>query len=151
MAFSVKRRTLLKASLQLGLTGTVFPQAVFGAYPTKAFLAKEMPEVLRAVFGTADIGESNQIEIEAPHIASDANMVPIRIKSGFENTGSIALVVAENYSPFTAYFKIYEAQSFVSTRIRMSASSDLLVIVKADGVLHSNQRPIRVGGNSCGA
>ena len=146
----MKRRTLIKASLQLGLTGTIFPQALLGAYPTKAFLAREMPEVLRAAFGTADIGESNLIEIEAPQIAGDANMVPVRIKSGFENTESIALVVTGNTSPFTAYFKIYEAQSFVSTRIRMTDTSDLLVVVKADGVLHSNRRPIRVGGNSCG-
>ena len=147
----MKRRTLLKASLQLGLAGMILPRAASGAYPTKAFLAKEIPDVLRTAFGTADIGESDQIEIEAPHIASDANMVPVRIKSGFENTESIALVVAGNQSPFTAYFKLFESQSFVSTRIRMSDTSDLLVVVKADGVLYSNSRPIRVGRNSCGA
>lgn len=147
----MKRRTLLKASLQLGLTGMIFPQAAIGAYPTKAFLAKEIPDVLREAFGSADIGESNQIEIEAPQIASDANMVPVRISSGLENTESIALVVTANESPFTAYFKLYETPAFVSTRIRMSATGDLLVVVKADGVLHTNQRPIRVGRNSCGA
>jgi len=147
----MKRRTLLKASLQAGLTGTLFPGLAIGAYPTKAFLAKEIPDVLRAAFGTADIGESNKIEIEAPHIASDANMVPVRIKSGFVNTESISLVVAGNHSPLTAYFKLYESQGFVSTRIRMDDTSDLLVIVKADGVLHTNKRPVRVGRNSCGA
>ena len=78
-------------------------------------------------------------------------MVPVRIKSGFENTESISLVVTGNESPFTAYFKLYEAQSFVSTRIRMTDTSDLLVIVKADGVLYTNKRPVRVGRNSCGA
>jgi sulfur-oxidizing protein SoxY len=145
----MKRRTLLKASLQLGLTGMIFPQVAIGAYPTKAFLAKEVADVLREAFGSADIGESNQIEIEAPQIASDANMVPVRIRSGLENTESIALVVTANESPFTAYFKLYQAPAFVSTRIRMSTTSDLLVVVKADGVLHTNQRPIRVGRNSC--
>ena len=147
----MKRRTLLKASLQLGLAGMILPQAAISAYPAKAFLAKEIPDVMRTAFGTADIGPSDQIEIEAPHIASDANMVPVRIKSGLENTESIALVVAGNESPFTAYFKLYESQGFVSTRIRMSDTSDLLVVVKADGVLYSNSRPIRVGRNSCGA
>jgi len=147
----MKRRTLLKASLQLGLAGMILPQAAISAYPTRAFLAKEIPDVMRTAFGTADIGPSDQIEIEAPHIASDANMVPVRIKSGLENTESIALVVAGNKSPFTAYFKLYESQSFVSTRIRMSDTSDLLVVVKADGVLYANSRPIRVGRNSCGA
>lgn len=147
----MKRRTLLKASLQLGVGAVFFPGQAISAYPTRAFLAKEVPEALREVFGTADIGESGKIEIEAPHIASDANMIPVRVKSGFENTESISLVVVGNQSPFTAYFRIFEPQSFVSTRIRMSDSSDLLVIVKADGVLHTNKRPIRVGRNSCEA
>jgi sulfur-oxidizing protein SoxY len=147
----MKRRTLLKASLHLGLAGMILPRAASGAYPTRAFLAKEVPDVLRTMFGTADIGASDQIEIEAPLIASDASMVPVRIKSGFANTESIALVVAGNKSPFTAYFRLYESQSFVSTRIRMGDTSDLLVIVKADGVLYTNTRPIRVGRNSCGA
>ena len=146
----MKRRTLLKASLQLGVGGMFFPGLAFAAYPTKAFLAKQLPDALREAFGTADIGESNKIEIEAPHIASDANMVPVRIKSGFENTESISLVVTGNHSPFTAYFRLYEPHSFVSTRIRMADSSDLLVIVKADGVLHTNKRPVRVGRKSCG-
>ena len=129
----------------------LFPGIAVSAYPTKAFLAKQIPEALREAFGTADIGESSKIEIDAPHIASDANMVPVRIKSGFENTESISLVVTGNESPFTAYFKLYEAQSFVSTRIRMTDTSDLLVIVKADGVWYTNKRPVRVGRNSCGA
>ena len=139
----------MKAGLQLGLTGMLYPGMVISAYPTKAFLAKQIPDALREAFGTADIGESSKIEIEAPHIASDANMVPVRIKSGLENTESISLVVTGNESPFTAYFKLYEAQNFVSTRIRMASTSDLLVVVKADGVLHTNKRPIRVGRNSC--
>ncbi len=147
----MKRRTLLKASLKLGITGMLFPGVALSDYPTGAFLAKQIPDALQAAFGTADIGESKQIEIEAPHIASDANMVPVRVKSGFDNTESISLVVTGNESPFTAYFKLYEEQNFVSTRIRMAESGDVLVIVKADGVLHTNQRPIRVGRNSCGA
>jgi sulfur-oxidizing protein SoxY len=147
----MKRRTLLKAGLQLGLSGMLFPGMALGNYPTQAFLAKQIPDALQAAFGTADIGVSDKIEIEAPPIASDANMIPVRVRSGFANTESISLVVTGNKSPLTAHFRLYEAQNFVSTRIRMTDSSDLLVIVKADGVLHTNKRPIRVGRNSCGA
>lgn len=147
----MKRRTLLKAGLGAGLVGPLMPGLALGAYPTKAFLAKEIPEALREVFGSADVGESTKIEIEAPHIASDANMIPVRIRSGFENTESISLVVVGNESPFTAHFKLYESQNFISTRIRMSDTGELLVIVKADGVLHTNNRPVRVGRNSCRA
>ncbi len=147
----MKRRTLLRTSLQLGLSAILVPGKAIGAYPTGAFLATEIPEALREVFGTADIGESVKIEIQAPHIANDANMVPVKVISGFLNTESISLVVVGNKSPFTAHFKFYQSQSFVSTRIRMADSSDLLVIVKADGVLYTNKRPIRVAGNGCRA
>ncbi len=133
----------------MALTGMIIPGAALAEYPTKAFLARETPEALRAAFGSADIGATDKIEIEAPDIASDANMVPVRIRSGFVNTESISLVVAGNESPFTAVFKLYESQNFVSTRIRMTESSDLLVVVKADGMLHTSTRPIRVGRNRC--
>ncbi|MCP4392483.1 MAG: hypothetical protein GY802_29600 [Gammaproteobacteria bacterium] len=145
----MKRRTLLKAGMQLALTGAIVPGAAIAEYPTRAFLAKEAPEAIREAFGTTDMGETDKIVIEAPHIASDANMVPIRIHSGFVNTESISLVVAGNESPFTAVFKLYESQNFVSTRIRMANTSELLVIVKADGMLYTSTRPIRVGRNSC--
>ena len=58
------------------MAGMLLPLRAFGAYPTKAFLAKEIPDALREAFGTADIGESDKIEIDAPHIASDAGLVP---------------------------------------------------------------------------
>lgn len=145
----MKRRTLLKAGVRAALAGVILPGTALAGYPTNAFLAKETPEALREVLGSADIGESDKIEIEAPHIASDANLVPVRIRSGFANTESISLVVAGNESPFTAHFRLYESQNFVSTRIRMADTSELLVVVKADGVLYANRRPIRVGRNSC--
>lgn len=147
----MKRRTLLKAGLGAGFGGLLFPGAALAQYPTKAFLAKETPEALREVFGTADIGDGDKIEIEAPHIAIDANMVPVRIRSGYDNTESISLVLAGNESPFTAYFKLYESQNFVSTRIRMADTGELLVVVKADGALYTSRRAIRVGRNECRA
>lgn len=128
----------------------LLPLTAGAEYPKKAFLAKEVPEALREVFGTADIGPGDKIEIETPHIASDARMVPVRIKSGYDNTESITLVVKGNESPFTAHFKFYEPQNFVATRVRVADSSELLVIVKADGKLQTGNRTLRVGRNSCG-
>lgn len=68
----------------------LLPAADWTEYPTRAFLARETPEALREVLDTADIGDSDKIEIEAPHIASDASMVPVRIRSGYANTESIS-------------------------------------------------------------
>ncbi len=147
----MQRRTLLKAGLGVGLGGLLVPGVARALYPKDAFLAKETPEALREMFGTADIGDSDQIEIDAPHIASDAKMVPVRVRSGLANTESISLVVAGNESPFTAFFRLYENQNFVSTRIRMAETSELLAVVKAEGHLYTSRREIRVGRNHCRA
>lgn len=148
----MKRRTLLQASLlPVGTSGLFYPALGQAAYPVKAFQAEKIPDALREAFGSADIGESDQIEIDAPGIANDAGMVPVRIRSGLADTESITLVVSANPSPFTAVFRLYEPRALVSTRIRLADSSDLLVIVKADGKLYTSTRRVRVGRNQCRA
>ena len=148
----MKRRTLLKATLvNAAAAATVFPNSVQAAYPSKAFRAEQAVDALREVFGTADIAASNDIEIEVPDIARDGKMVPVKVRSGIENTESISLVVEANENPFTAYFRLFEPQAYVSTRIRMAKSSEMLVVVKAGGVLHTRTRMVRVGGNMCRA
>ena len=59
--------------------------------------------------------------------------------------------VSGNQSPFTAYFRLYETQNFVTTRVRVADTTDLLVIVKAGGSLHTGTRTVRVGRNECRA
>ena len=147
MAINVRRRTFLKAAVtQAVVSGMLVPGRVLAdAYPGKAFRAKAVPDALNEVFGTTDIASSDRIEIEAPLVAIDGGMVPVRVSSGLENTESISIVVQGNEAPFTAHFRIYEQHGFVSTRLRMANSGDLLVIVKADGVLYTSTRPVRVG------
>ena len=131
------------------MVGSILPRPAKAGYPSNAFSAEQTTEVLRELFGTADIASSNQIEIEIPALARDSEMIPVRIRSGLENTESIAIVVESNPAPFTAFFRIYEPQGFVSTRIRVAESGELLVIVKADGVLHTRRHPVRVGAGMC--
>ena len=73
------------------------------------------------------------------------------MSAGFADTESISLVVAGNESPFTAHFRLYESQNFVSTRVRMSGTGELLVVVKAAGARYTGRRAVRVGRNQCGA
>ena len=142
----MKRRTLLKACLQVACGGLLIPGPVLGeTYPGKAFRAPEAPDALREIFGTVDMAVSDKIEIEAPLVALDSGMVPIRVRSQLDNTESISIVVQANEAPFTAHFRIYEPHQFISTRVRMAKSGELLAVVKADGVLYASTRPVRVG------
>ena len=145
------RRTLLQAALVPLATGLT-PRAVIAAYPTDAFLAREPAEAMREVFGTADIAPApgDAIEIDAPHIASDPDLVTIRVRSGYPDTESITLLVAGNESPLAAHYRLYGEQSWVTSRLRLEQSTDLLVVVKAGGQLHTATRPVRVA-SSCRA
>jgi predicted secreted protein len=111
---NMQRRTLLKPGLaQIAVAGLVFPKSVNAGYPSKAFRTKQASEALGELYVSADIASSNQIEIEIPAV-TEGDMVPVKIKSGFDNTESIAVIVESNPSPFTAYFRLYEPQAYVS-------------------------------------
>ncbi|MEM7562490.1 MAG: thiosulfate oxidation carrier protein SoxY [Pseudomonadota bacterium] len=148
----MQRRTLLKFGLAKIVAGSlVFPGVSYGAYPSTVFRAKEAKDALTELFGTTDIAENDQILVETPGVARDRKMVQVKVRSTLAETESIALVVEGNETPFTAFFKIYEPQAFVTTRIRVEDSGELLVVVKADGQLFTRRHPLRIGDNMCRA
>lgn len=146
----MKRRTLLKATLaHLLVTGTVCPLPSQASFPTQVFRKKDALEAMREAFGSADIAESDDIDIDVPAIAIDADLVPVRVKSNLPDTESISLIFEGNEAPFTAHYRIYENPGFVTTRLRLQDSGELMVVVKAGGMLHQRRRRVRVGKNMC--
>ncbi len=146
----MKRRTLLQASLiPLAAAAGVVPGGALAAYPKQAFKAKKIATALRETVGTADIAESRDIVIEMPAIASDPDLVPVRVRSGFVDTESITIIVAANPSPLTAHYRVHVPQAYVTTRVRMADSGDVLVVVKADGKLYSRRQAVSVGRHGC--
>ncbi len=143
------RRTLLKTGLATAGTLLV-PRAVIGAYPVDAFLAKEPAEALREIVGTTDIAAGDAIEIEAPPIASDPDLVTVKVRSMYPDTEAITIVAAGNESPLAAHYRLYGGQNAVTTRLRLDKTGELLVVVKAGGQLHSASRSLRVA-NFCRA
>ncbi len=146
----MQRRTLLKAGLlPLAAAAGVKPGRALAAYPKNAFKAKKIATALRETVGTADIAESDAIAIEMPAIASDPDLVPVRVRSGFPDTESITIIVAANPSPLAAHYRLHGPQAFVTTRLRVQDSGEVLVVVKADGKLHSRRQEVSVGRHGC--
>ena len=143
------RRTLLKAGLATAGTLLV-PRAVIGAYPVDAFLARKPEDALREMLGTTDIAAGDAIEVEAPPIASDPDLVTVRVASAYPDTEAITLVAAGNESPLAAHYRLYGGQNAVTTRLRLDQAGEQLVVVKAGGVLYSASRSLRVA-NYCRA
>ena len=152
-----KRRIFLKGSLAAGAVGAAVgaglltPQAVLAAWPEDAFAAKEVPAALKGVFGSDSSEASEAIKIKAPDIAENGAVVPITIETDMADVSNIALLAAANAAPLVADFALSaESVPFVSTRIKMGKTGDVIAVVKAGGKLHSARKSVKVTIGGCG-
>ena len=151
------RRTLLKGTLAAGAAGIaasvgiLTPRAVLAAWPKAAFEAKDVNAALSGALGTSDHSESADIKLKAPDIAENGAVVPITVTSNISGTNTISVLVPANNSPLTANFNMGSgAQGYVSTRIKMGKTSDVIAVVKADGKLFSTKKQVKVTIGGCG-
>jgi len=152
-----QRRILLKGSLTasaLGVAvgaGLLVPGSVLAAWPEKAFKAKAMPEMLQELMGAGAAEESGDIKIKAPDIAENGAVVPVTITTSIAGAESIALIAVNNPAPLIASYDLGEgAEGFVSTRIKMGKSGDVVAVVKSGGKLYSAKKEVKVTIGGCG-
>ena len=157
MSIQTKRRVFLKGSLAAGAVGVavgaglLHPRSVLAAWPKDAFAAKELSASLTALLGSDSTEESADIKIKAPDIAENGAVVPITISSDMAGIESISVVAAENPVPLVASFNLGEgAQGFVSTRIKMGKTGDVISVIKAGGKLYSARKEVKVTLGGCG-
>jgi sulfur-oxidizing protein SoxY len=149
----MERRTLLKTSLAASLvagTGMLIPGRVLAAYPKAAFENKDSAGALADIHGMSDYSESGDVNIKAPEIAENGAVVPIQVTSTIANTEAISIIVSGNPTPMLASFNMHGSEGFVSTRIKMGKTSDVLAVVKAGGSLHAARQEVKVTIGGCG-
>lgn len=150
------RRTFLKRSLAAGATGTAIsigllsPRTILAAWPKSAFEAKSVADALTAL-EASEHAQNDMIKIKAPDVAENGAVVPIAISTKIEGVSSIILLAENNASPLTSVYEIGDsAMGYVSTRIKMGKTGNIIVIVKADGKIHMNKKEIKVTIGGCG-
>jgi len=151
------RRILLKGTLAAGAAGMAIsaglltPKAVMAAWPKAAFEAKDVDAALNAALGSSSTSDSSKIKLKAPDIAENGAVVPITVTSSISGTESISILVAKNASPMTATFNLgANTEGYVSTRIKMGKTSDVVAVVKAGGKLFSTKKQVKVTIGGCG-
>ena len=151
------RRTFLKSSAAASAVGVAVsaglltPSAVFAAWPKAAFEATKLDTALNSAFGTTSLTESSDIKLKAPDIAENGAVVPVTVTSNIAGTETISIVVPNNNNPLTATFTLSDAsEGFVSTRIKMGKTSDVVVVVKANGKFYSAKKEVKVTIGGCG-
>jgi sulfur-oxidizing protein SoxY len=156
MTANSRRRIFLKGSLAAGAVtvaagaGLLSPSAVLAAWPKPAFEAKEVPNALEALLGSESTSPSGDITIKAPDIAENGAVVPVTVETGMA-AERIAVVASENPTPLVAAFDLSDqALGFVSTRIKMGKTGDVIAVVKSGGKLYSARKGVKVTIGGCG-
>ena len=152
-----KRRILLKGSLAAGSVGVAVsaglltPRAVLGAWNEGAFGATDISTALNDLLGSDATETSADITIKAPDIAENGAVVPITVESTIEGAQSISIIASGNGTPLVASFELGEnAIPFVSTRIKMGKTADVVAVVKAGDKLYSGAKNVKVTIGGCG-
>ena len=152
-----KRRVLLKGSLGAGAVavaasaGLLTPGTLLAAWPEAAFKATESAAALTDLLGSDATETSDQVTVKAPDIAENGAVVPVTVESGIEGVKSIAIIAAGNGTPLIASFDLGEsALPFVSTRIKMAKTADVVAVVQTEAGLFSAAKPVKVTIGGCG-
>ena len=151
------RRIVLKAGggaslyALLAAAGMLLPEMALATdWNQKAFEAKNLKEALGNL-GAGSPANSDAIVITAPEIAENGAVVPVAAMSKLPGTESIAFLVAKNPTALAASFDIPAGtEPGVSTRIKMAESSDVYVLVKAQGKYYVAKKEIKVTIGGCG-
>jgi len=151
------RRTFLQASMTACTVaiaagaGLLTPRAVLAAWPKSAFEAKSVTDAIKALAGSNNAMDSKDISIEAPDIAENGAVVSVTVKTKLPKTEQISVLVPENTSPLCAsYLMTDDTDSFITSRIKMRKTSDVVALVKADGKLLTAKKPVKVTLGGCG-
>jgi len=154
---NTQRRTFLTASMAAGTvavavsTGLLVPSTVLAAWPAKAFESRKLDVAMNEIIGTAKAIDSKDIVVEAPDIAENGAVVSVTVKSKIPNTESISLFVPVNAFPLSASYTLASnTDGFVTTRLKMAKTSDIVAYVKAGGKTYTAKKAVKVTLGGCG-
>jgi len=141
----MNRRTFLGAGL-----GVLCVPALSWAWPKEAFDADKSDTVL-SVLAKNTPESSNAITITAPDIAENGAVVPISVSTELEEVSRISILVEGNPLPLTSSYDLSSnSVAYVSTRVKMLKTSNVIALVDSKGKTYSGTREIKVTIGGCG-
>lgn len=149
------RRKLLKAlgaALPLTLAASLMQsgRALAAAWNKTGFDAKAAADALRSI-GATGAQPSKDIVLAAPDIAENGAQVPVTVTSKIPNTQSISIIVEKNPFPLNSTFDFASgAEGYVSTKLKMGQTSNVVAVVKADGKFFTAAKEVKVTIGGCG-
>lgn len=125
-------------------------QSLAATWNKSGFESKAAADALKSI-GAAGATPSKDIVLTAPDIAENGAQVPVTISSRIPNTQSISIVVDKNPFPLNSTYDFANgAESYVSTKLKMGQTSNVVAVVKADGKFYTATKEVKVTIGGCG-
>jgi sulfur-oxidizing protein SoxY len=116
-----------------------------------AFDTHSLTETMKALGGGDPAQSKDIVFFQTPEIAENGAVVPIGVTSNIPKTESIAILIEKNPNLLAAVFDIPTGtETSISTRVKMAQSSNVYVLVKADGKYYVAAKDIKVTLGGCG-
>ena len=149
-----QRRLILKSSVSfaslavLGSGAILSPRPAQAAWAREAFTAPRMAEALQLALGKDKGIRSNDIIIDAPSFIKEPSIVDVKISTAIPKVNAIAILVRENPLPLAAMYMLPEGtEPFVTTRLDIYATTEVVAVIRSGRKLYSNLRQIIVADN----
>jgi sulfur-oxidizing protein SoxY len=151
-----ERRNALRAGGSLGLLGALaaigllHPSAVRADSSRAAFDAKSVGQALSEA-GLGGAAESEQVQLEAPEIAENGAVVPIKVSSSLQRVDRIAILVEKNPTILSSVFDLPEGTApMIVTRVKMAETCRIITAVRSDGKVYLAAKEVKVTLGGCG-
>jgi sulfur-oxidizing protein SoxY len=131
------------------LPGGAHAQAA--AYPSAAFEAKNMADVMKALGAGAPVA-SKDVTVTGPDIAENGAVVPIGASTTLPGVKRMLLLVEKNPAVLSAMFDVSDSiEANFSTRVKMGQSSNVFAVaLMNDGKALFAQKEVKVTLGGCG-
>lgn len=154
---SVNRRKFLKKSISFGACSVAAASGLLSAESANAewvaenFAPSILEETLKNLFKDQKLIETDKINIKIPKIAENGAVVPITVTSSLDGIENISILVEKNPVPLAARFDLSpELEPFVSARLKMAETSDVIIIAQTSNNLYSARETVKVTIGGCG-
>ena len=144
----MKRRTFLTAGLGIGTL--VAAGSALAAWPESAF-KEEKADALVDMLASSTPTSSDAITITAPEIAENGAVVPVSVSTTLDDVTRISILVEKNPLPLTSTYELGpDSVPYVSTRVKMLKTSDVVALVESGGKTYKGVREVKVTIGGCG-
>ncbi len=150
---NISRRKFIQNSLFTGIFaaigGSLLTRVAMAEWPAAAFDETEYEPALKGLIGDQELLEGH-VMLDAPEIAENGATVPVKVSTDLANVEWISILGDKNPRPWISRFYFHgKSKPFVSTRIKLRETSNIVAIVKADGKLYSSKSAVKVTAGGC--